>query len=399
MRLACRLTNGDGIGFDYATIDLTSDYAAWLLALAAKAAEIKQTHGRFYAIELFDSAVEYGSALGALEHDTAELIDSANEWAQVPDNHRWPDGCLQSVSAATVVVTADSIHWCAASKHGDDGTYFETQALTVARLQEMFPSQVAETSTESRRYILYDHDTEDLATTTVYTSYDDAVDDASRLDNVMVLALAFEQEVAPVRECEQSTTAGECVLSFSVYYDPDVTDPEALGYAFDRLLETAMSTPGILDEYGNPTIGTTFLGSDSGVSPVCECEQPGYFCSGVPGILARVENGRLVDGAKVERCDSCGRYPSDKAAFEKLVELGIASREPAQESTQDSTLPHAKEYVDAGGGFCPNCRSDQIEGDSVDFDGRYCSQRMSCLECDAVWFDVYTLSSVEPRED
>jgi hypothetical protein len=325
MRLACSLTNGDGFAFEYATVDITPDYATWLLHLAAKAAEIKQTHDAFYAIELFDSAVEYGSALGVLEHDTAELIDSDREWVQVPDNHRWPDGCLQSVSAATLVVTADSIHWRAAAKHGDDGTYFETQALTVARLREMSPSQVAEASTESRRYLLYDHDTEDLATTTVYTSYEEAADDASQLDNVIVLALAFEQQDAPV----------------------------------------------------------------------CECEQPGYFFSGVPGILAHVENGRLVDGAKVERCDSCGRYPSDKAAFEKLVELGIASRKPAQKPA----LPHAKEYVDAGGGFCPSCRSEQIEGDSVDFDGGYCTQRMWCLECDAVWYDVYTLSSVEARED
>ena len=119
------------------------------------------------------------------------------------------------------------------------------------------------------RYILYDHDTEDLATTTVYTNYDEAVDDASRLDNVIVLALPLET-----------------------------------------------------DEPGEPG-----------------------------------------------------------------------------EPTTKSTLPHAKEYVDAGGGFCPNCRSDQIEGDSVDFDGRYCTQRMWCLDCDVVWFDVYTLSAVEPRED
>ena len=133
-------------------------------------------------------------------------------------------------------------------------------------------------------------------------------------------------------------------------------------------------------------------------APVCECEQPGHFRSGVPGILARVENGRLAEGAKVERCDSCGRYPSDKAAFEKLVELGIASREPAQESAQDSTLPHAKRYVEMGGGFCPKCQSHQTEGDSVDFGGDYCTQRMYCLDCEAVWFDVYTLTSIESQD-
>ncbi len=54
----------------------------------------------------------------------------------------------------------------------------------------------------------------------------------------------------------------------------------------------------------------------------CECEKPGFFCSGTPGILAHLENGRLPDGAKVERCGLCCRYPSDAAALEKLQELG-----------------------------------------------------------------------------
>lgn len=54
----------------------------------------------------------------------------------------------------------------------------------------------------------------------------------------------------------------------------------------------------------------------------CECEKPGHFYSGVPGILARVVGGVLEDGTKVERCDLCQRYPSDEAAFEKLRELG-----------------------------------------------------------------------------
>jgi hypothetical protein len=34
---------------------------------------------------------------------------------------------------------------------------------------------------------------------------------------------------------------------------------------------------------------------------LCECEKPGYYCSGVPGILARVrKDGKLAVGAKVE---------------------------------------------------------------------------------------------------
>ena len=56
----------------------------------------------------------------------------------------------------------------------------------------------------------------------------------------------------------------------------------------------------------------------------CECEKRGFFCSGIPGILAHMENGRLAEGAKVNRCDLCQRYPSDEAAFEKLRQLDRA---------------------------------------------------------------------------
>ena len=56
----------------------------------------------------------------------------------------------------------------------------------------------------------------------------------------------------------------------------------------------------------------------------CECEKPGFFCYGIPGILAHMENGRLAEGAKVNRCDLCQRYPSDEAAFEKLRQLDRA---------------------------------------------------------------------------
>ena len=50
----------------------------------------------------------------------------------------------------------------------------------------------------------------------------------------------------------------------------------------------------------------------------CECELPGFFYSGVPGILARIEAGRLVTGATVERCDLCQRYPDDLALVSEM---------------------------------------------------------------------------------
>ena len=42
-------------------------------------------------------------------------------------------------------------------------------------------------------------------------------------------------------------------LVLTVQYDDGATDPDGLCSAFDTLIETAMSTPGIMDEYGNPS--------------------------------------------------------------------------------------------------------------------------------------------------
>ncbi len=177
-------------------------------------------------------------------------------------------------------------------------------------------------------------------------------------------------------------------LIVDVDYNPDLTDPESLAVAADRLLETACSTPGILDDYGGPTFGEFFVVGQPSYSlnidgpqfraqralllkllartqrfvpptsspeekelieglinltdaiadqahdrhgvdclldetdQPCECELPGHFCCGVPGILAHLESGQLAAGTKVERCDLCQRYPSDEAALEKLRELG-----------------------------------------------------------------------------
>jgi len=47
----------------------------------------------------------------------------------------------------------------------------------------------------------------------------------------------------------------QTTLELVVEYDDGATDPEALASALDRLVETAVSTPGILSEYGNPRLG------------------------------------------------------------------------------------------------------------------------------------------------
>jgi hypothetical protein len=140
-------------------------------------------------------------------------------------------------------------------------------------------------------------------------------------------------------EMEQAT------LKLDIQFDPAVTDAESVAGALDMLLEMAMSTPGILDEYGDVRVDEFLVGLvnltdeladqahdrhgidcllDS-ADGLCDCEKPGFFCSGVPGILAHMENGCLAAGTKVERCDQCQRYPTDEAALAKLQELGYAS--------------------------------------------------------------------------
>ena len=51
-------------------------------------------------------------------------------------------------------------------------------------------------------------------------------------------------------------------LWFDVEFDENITDAESLSNAFEILLETAMSTPGILDEYGNPEVGRIWVSDD-----------------------------------------------------------------------------------------------------------------------------------------
>ncbi|MHC4238027.1 MAG: hypothetical protein ACYSSM_07305 [Planctomycetota bacterium] len=54
----------------------------------------------------------------------------------------------------------------------------------------------------------------------------------------------------------------KAILTIEIEFDENVTDADAVGVAIDTLLETAMSTPGILDEYGDPDgfgVGQTYI--------------------------------------------------------------------------------------------------------------------------------------------
>lgn len=56
------------------------------------------------------------------------------------------------------------------------------------------------------------------------------------------------------------------------------------------------------------------------------------------------------------------------------------------------------EYVRNGGVKCPFCRSKSIYGDSVEIDAGSAWQRITCVDCDRSWNDVYSLNGYEPLD-
>ena len=86
-----------------------------------------------------------------------------------------------------------------------------------------------------------------------------------------------------------------------------------------------LNAPELHIEYNSPQSGILGPSNPHSNEEPCDCQLPGFFFSGVPGILAHVVNCRLTPAAKVERCDACQRYPTDEAALAKLRELGFCA--------------------------------------------------------------------------
>lgn len=94
-------------------------------------------------------------------------------------------------------------------------------------------------------------------------------------------------------------------LTIEVGFDPDITDVDAVGVAVDNLLETAMSTPGILDEYGNPDIGQTYVhpapGREEAVPLFDAITGASYFGFGFRQILLEDPQARAAAQILVDR--------------------------------------------------------------------------------------------------
>ena len=50
----------------------------------------------------------------------------------------------------------------------------------------------------------------------------------------------------------------KATLMLDVEYDPDITDAEQIAMGLNVMLGIAFSTPGILDECGNPDVGAFY---------------------------------------------------------------------------------------------------------------------------------------------
>ena len=50
------------------------------------------------------------------------------------------------------------------------------------------------------RYVIYDFDSDNLATTAVYQSYEEATEDASELNNILILRLPLSDDLGTLRQ-------------------------------------------------------------------------------------------------------------------------------------------------------------------------------------------------------
>jgi hypothetical protein len=89
-------------------------------------------------------------------------------------------------------------------------------------------------------------------------------------------------------------------LYVDVDYNPEVTDPEGLSNALDTLMETAMSTPGILDEYDDPQVGAFYILKTPMVVKMSEIER----VVGVDEHAAAVLPGEDISEEEIKRRES-----------------------------------------------------------------------------------------------
>jgi hypothetical protein len=105
-------------------------------------------------------------------------------------------------------------------------------------------------------------------------------------------------------------------LTVDVRYDARRTDPEALACAMDRLMESVLSTPDIMLEYGNPTVEEFF------VADIAASKRHGYVLRIDGGLLRkqRLLLLKLFDAAR-GNVPSLPRAEHDTDLLEGILSL------------------------------------------------------------------------------
>jgi len=171
------------------------------------------------------------------------------------------------------------------------------------------------------------------------------------------------------KACTQSTNfmqkkpMAKTTFTLDVEYDDRVTDPEALASAADRLLETVLSTPGIMDEYENPRFGEFY---------VMGIRQYAIYCLATSELMTETY-GRFTRRDVAEQCirDADSRIADDLVLVSILgIPDGGNCDEPdeaaseQEEASSSFSLPAdpKDEYLHIDEHFeCPSCKSHRIE--------------------------------------
>lgn len=53
-------------------------------------------------------------------------------------------------------------------------------------------------------------------------------------------------------------------------------------------------------------------------------------------------------------------------------------------------------YLASNGTKCPHCGGTDLDGKGVQIDSGTASQEIMCTDCGEGWFDIYTLTHVDP---
>lgn len=123
-------------------------------------------------------------------------------------------------------------------------------------------------------------------------------------------------------------------------------------------------------------------------------------------VMAQGLTGALIaatDGDQVHiRLDTIEPTRLTEHSIPKIVELFLIDHplvachtENAEESTcaDHSTRNCPGMYVSGGGVHCPACCADNIEGGEWNSEAGQATQNVRCLNCEARWQDVYTLTT------